>query len=127
MQRLQLAEHEILMQMLQSPEAVNFYQKEIGYFYHDIYRNIANFLIDYFQNHETIDIANLITELELSSISGKENLTNQITELSFEKKPPYSLEHLQECQKIITEEKNQISAEDELQKKLIGKTDIDER
>lgn len=125
MQRLQLAEHEILLQMLQSPEAVNFYQKEIGYFYHDIYRNIANFLIDYFQNHETIDIANLITELELSSISGKENLTNQITELSFEKKPPYSLEHLQECQKIITEEKNQISAEDELQKKLIGKTDIE--
>ena len=125
MQRLQLAEHEILMQMMQSPEAVNFYQKEVGYFYHDIYRNIANFLIDYYQAHETVNIAELITDLELSSISDKETLTKKITELSFEKKPPYSLEHLQECQKIIVEEKNQIMAEEELQKSLIGKSDIE--
>lgn len=77
--------------MLVGEEARDYYKNEISYFYNELYRKIANFLIDYDREHTQIDIPSLLVSLEGSEISDKEEISKEITGLLMEKEhPPYT-------------------------------------
>ncbi|MGM9873633.1 MAG: DNA primase [Bacilli bacterium] len=126
--RLFLAEKEILYQMLKNPEAIQFYEKnEIG-FYDEIYRSIANFLVDYVKNHEELDVSGVISVIEESEIENKNSLINSITEIYFEKYHPQlcSEELLNDYLNTINVEKQKIFENDTLNQALKGKDPLDQ-
>lgn len=126
--RLFLAEKEILYQMLKNPEAIKFYEKnEIG-FYDEIYRSIANFLIDYIQKNNEIDISGVISFIEQSDLENKSELIESITEIYFEKFHPKncSEELLNDYLNTINSEKQKIFESDTLNQALKGKDPLDQ-
>ncbi len=124
LRRLVRAEQALLLQMMQNKEAAKFYQEEVGNFVDDLHLYIAHFLIDYYQNHETLNVAELINDLELNCEHAKKELIKQrVVDLSFVPVPPYSQEHLEECKHVIADEKKKMLLEEERAASLSGKTD----
>ena len=64
LRRLEFAERELLYQMLSNPQAVAFYERNIGGFYDETYRIIANFLVEYAHQHEDFVPVDLISSLD---------------------------------------------------------------
>lgn len=124
LRKLQFAEKEILYQMLNSIVAIDYYNKNIEYFYNETYRSIANFIIDYEQQYKKIDVSELISQLESSDSSNKEELVKTITRISAENyHPKFSITLLDECFKTIKREKNDFYDKETLKKALEGKND----
>lgn len=126
--RLFLAEKEILYQMLKNPEAVHFYEtNEIG-FYDEMYRSIANFLIDYIKSNNEIDISGVISVIEQSDLQNKSEIINSITEIYFEKYHPQNCneELLNDYLNTINTEKEKIFEYDTLNQALKGKDPLDQ-
>lgn len=124
LRKLQFAEKEILYQMLNSIVAIDYYNKNIEYFYNETYRSIANFIIDYEQQYKKIDVSELISQLESSDSSNKEELVKTITRISAENyHPKFSITLLDECSKTIKREKNDFYDKETLKKALEGKND----
>ncbi|MFA5283268.1 MAG: DNA primase [Bacilli bacterium] len=122
LRKLQFAEKEILYQMLNDIAAIDYYNKNIEYFYNETYRAIANFIIDYEQQYKKIDVSELISQLESSDSSNKEELVNAITRISSENyHPMFSITLLDECSKTIKREKNDFYDKETLKKALEGK------
>ena len=128
LRRLEMAEKELLYQMLYHKEAIEFYEKSIGTFYNDIYRKITNYLLDYASTHSSIDPFDLLTSLEDSEIEDKEELFKTITALCFDKSshPDYcNNELLANLYDSIKEEKEKITNHDNLEHALEGKSEIE--
>ncbi len=127
LKRLQLAERELLFQMLSSKKAIKFYEeKDIG-FYDEVYRSIANLLIEYAETHENIDPIDLIGMIESSDLKNKEVLLKEVTDLCFERnhpniETPLLLENLFDS---IEKEKAEIFEKDNLNKALEGKSELE--
>ena len=114
--------------MLKNPEAIKFYERnEIG-FYDEIYRSIANFLIDYIQKNNEIDISGVISFIEQSDLENKSELVESITEIYFEKFHPKncSEELLNDYLNTINFEKQKIFESDTLNQALKGKDPLDQ-
>lgn len=121
--RLDMAEKEVLYQMLGNKEAIDFYENKIESFYDEIHRTIANFLIDYAQNHEKIDVNLVINELQMSDVQNKEPLINEVASLSLEIHHPTCTEQLlNDCKEVIDDEKIKFYEKDMLEKSLVGKS-----
>lgn len=88
LRRLMFAEREVLYQMMNHKEAVDFYENNLTGFYDETYRNIAYYIIEYAKTHEEMDIRGLIVNLEGSEDDNKEKLITTITELQFERNHP---------------------------------------
>lgn len=88
LRRLMFAEREVLYQMMNHKEAVDFYENNLTGFYDETYRNIAYYIIEYAKTHEEMDIRGLIVNLEGSEDNNKEKLITTITELQFERNHP---------------------------------------
>ena len=122
--RLQLAEKEILYQMLANPLAIDYYNNRIEAFYDDLYNSLANYVIDYEQKYGKVDVSKLINHLEMSDASNKEELVNAVATLSSENYHPECTEKLlDECAETIKEEKDEIYDKEMLNKALEGKND----
>ncbi len=94
--------------MLHNEEAVKYYEEKINYFYQDIYRNIAEFLIEYLSNHQKINLSEVISLVQESEYAHKEEANKEITNLTSEdnfKTPAYSKESMDELTSLITIEK----------------------
>jgi len=126
LRKFQLAEREVLFQMLRNPAAVDFYQAKIEYFYDELYRNIANFIVEYKSKNEKIEIPTLLTELAQSEVDPKGQMQNEITTISLENFHPECTDTLlEECHQVIVEERQDLYDKEVLEKSLVGKTDIE--
>lgn len=122
LRRLTLAEKMILEQMINSKDAVVFYEKNIKYFVTEIYRQIANYLIQFVEENENINSSIIIDYISSFEPENKCELINEIISLD---STPISkddlLNVLNECKKIIVEEKNKTFEKNNLIKSLDGK------
>ena len=127
LKRLQMAERELLYQMLNNPEAVIFYEHNIGGFYDEMYRAIANFIIEYVMNNPNFDPNDIIALIEQSDAENKEELIDEITALCFENTHPKNctVELLNNLLESIKEEKEKIFEQDTLEESLKGKSDLE--
>ena len=127
LKRLQMAERELLYQMLNNPEAVVFYEHNIGGFYDEMYRAIANFIIEYVMNSPNYNPNDIIALIEQSESENKEELIEEITALCFENTHPKhcTVELLNNLLESINEEKDKIFEQDTLEESLKGKSELE--
>lgn len=124
LRKLELAEREILYQMTNNKDAIKFYEEKVTGFYDDIYRKIANYIIEYASTHDDIDVSGVINMLESDDSIENEQLINELTTICFEKN------HIEVCTEdllcglleSINEEKNKIYEQDILNESLLGKS-----
>lgn len=124
MRKLELAERAFLYQMLNSKEAVDYYTHNLDYFFDEVYRNIANYIIEYESSHNDINIPNIISELSMSEAPNKDKMINEITTLCVEKTyPKCNEEFLNDCGLTIKSEMESLYARDALSKAMEGKSE----
>ena len=123
LRRLGFAERELLYQMLQNRSAVAYYEAKVDGFYDEMYRLIANYLIEYAKEHENFVPRDLIASLENSDIPDKEAMVNKITELYMERNHPNKCDEslLESINDVIKQEKEIIFEKDTLTQSLEGK------
>ena len=128
LQKLATAERELLYQMIQNVEAVDFYEENIGAFYDDVYRQIANSIIEYQSEHQNIDPDGVLISLQNSEIENLDEVLDDFMEIRNEDF------HVKECGKellnnlldTINGEKERINNEDALRDSLKGKSDLEQ-
>lgn len=126
LQKLLTAERELLYQMTQNKSAVGFYEAKTPGFYDDVYRTIANFVVEYAASHEMMDDVGLMSLLESSDLENKERIIRDLVSI-------YSETHPQECTEellnnlldTIVSERKRISEEDVLSQSLEGKSELE--
>ncbi len=124
LRRLLLAEREMLYQMLNHKEAVEFYEKELSGFYDETFRTIANYVIEYASNHEELDVSNIISSLDEIEADNKDKLIQTMTDLQFEKNHPTTCNQalLDGLMKNMEDEREKIFEEDRMKQSLSGKS-----
>ena len=127
LKKLALAEKEMLFQMLNHKSAVDFYEDKLGGFYDEVYRNIANYIVEYAKTHENIDISQVIGEIEQSDFENKDELIKELTDLVCEKKshPECDGNLLSDLFETISKEKERIFESDTLEQALQGKSELE--
>lgn len=124
LRKLQLAEREFLYQMLNNKEAVQYYTDNLEYFFDEIYRNIANYIIEYSEAHDKINISNLISELSSSDMPNKDEMINEISSLSVETThPQYSENTVADYTETIKKEMDSLYQRGNLEKAMEGKSE----
>ena len=126
LQKLLTAERELLYQITQNKSAVGFYEDKTPGFYDDVYRTIANFVIEYAASHDMMDDVGLMSLLESSDLENKEKIIRDLVSI-------YSETHPQECTDellnnlldTIVNERKRISEEDVLSQSLEGKSELE--
>ncbi len=126
LQKLLTAERELLYQMTQNKSAVSFYEEKTPGFYDDIYRTIANFVIEYAANHEMMDDAGLLALLESSDLENKERIIRDLVNIYSETHPKICTDELlNNLLETIEDERKRISDEDVLSQSLEGKSELE--
>ena len=125
LRHLEKNEREILYHMLKHKDAIKFYEENIEYFYTDIYRDIANYIMDYNIQHAGIDINGLITDIEMKNAPNKEEIKKEINKLLEEKSMHlvYSENLLKGCKKEIDKEKKKIDKQEKIIRATEGKSE----
>ena len=119
--RLMLAERTMLDMMFESKEAIAFYEKNIKYFTTEVYRNIANFLIEQLKTNGEVDPSNLITQMQISEIKNKDKMISEVSAItSKDNKTKLSKESLEEISKVINEERTRIYEKKKMNDSLEG-------
>ena len=127
LQKLVTAERELLYQMSQNKLAVDFYEQKIGCFYDDVYRAIANFMVEYASTHDDLDLNGVMVMVENSDLENKDELIDDLTSLMEETHPKNCDEQLLEnLLDTINGEKNRITDEDILADSLKGKSELEQ-
>ena len=121
--RLTLAERTVLDLMFVSDEAIKFYEQDIKYFYNEVYRAIANFILEQHRSAKDIDSSAMIDELNALDIKNKDEIISEITAIGFRKdKEKYSRKILEDCQVVINEERTKIYEKNVLKQQCEGKS-----
>ena len=123
LRRITLAERTMLDMMFVSKEAVKFYEQNIKYFYNDLYRQIANFLMDQLEKNGEIDSSLMLSEISSTEMKNKEELLSEVSAITFRKdKVSFSKDALEDCKKVIEEEKGKLHERKTLKLALEGKS-----
>jgi len=127
LRRLELAERELLFQMLHDPKAIEFYESKVGTFYDDVYRQVANYVVDYNKISDEVSVDRIMNSLEMSEIDNKDELINEIVGMSYEDthNDICSDELLENLLTSINEEKERIFEKDTLEQSLSGKDPLE--
>lgn len=124
LRRLTLAEKTVLEQMMNNKDAILFYEKNIKYFINEIYRQIANYLIQFVDESDTVNPSILMDYISSFEPENKKELLNEIVSMDATPIDKDKLkEVLNECQNIIIEERNKTFEKRNLLKSLDGKSD----
>lgn len=127
LQKLVMAERELLYQMGQNKLAVDFYEQKIGGFYDDVYRQIAMFMVEYAETHENMDIVGVMSLVENSELENKDEIMSDLANLEAETHPAEcSDELLNNLLDTINDEKSRITDEDILEDSLKGKSELEQ-
>ncbi len=122
LRRLSNAEKIVLRLMANSKEAVNFYEKNIKYFSTEIYRQLANYFIEYVSKYEDVNISMIIDLIEESNPQNKKELINLISSIPEEEiEQEKTVTILKDCLKVIQEERNRTYERSLLFKAFEGK------
>ena len=121
LRRLNMAEQMVLTNMLFHKEAVKYYEDNVKYFYNEIYRQIANFVVEYMSHNEKIDLTSLIDSIMTSSNENKDALVNEITSLGYTNESLYDKRAMDECMNVISEERQKLYERSMIEKALEGK------
>lgn len=70
------AEHDLLFYMLMDKEVALKYEAKAGFMYDDSYRIIAAYILDYYRNHNKMEVADLINDIK------KDKLVSEIIEIA---------------------------------------------
>lgn len=126
--KLEIAERELLYQMINHPEAVAFYEEKIGLFYDETYRHLANFIVDYSSRHNNYDSIDIVSSLENSGLDNKDELVKEFSSLYLEKTHPQECneELLSNLLDSINNEKEKIYEQDTLAMSLEGKSELEQ-
>ena len=109
--------------MFVNDEAIKFYEEYIKYFYNEIYRTIANFVIDEYKSSGGVDASTILSEIGSLDIKNKEEIISEISAISFRKdKAKYSKKTLEDCQVVINEERTKIYEKNTLKQACLGKS-----
>ena len=113
--------------MLNHKKAVEFYENKLGGFYDEVYRNVANYIVEYTKSHDDIDAAQIIALIEESDLDSKEELIKELGSLIYEKKshPECKDDLLSDLFASIQEEKERIFEADTLEQSLQGKSELE--
>lgn len=123
LRRLTSAEKIVLEQMAQSKEAIDFYEKNIKYFTTEIYRQLANYFVEYASKYNNIELSMVIDLIASSNPSNKKDLLALISSLPNKKVDNEELSLLlNDCLKVIEEERNNAYEKSLLKKALEGKS-----
>ena len=121
--RLTLAERTVLDLMFVSDEAVKFYETDIKYFYNEIYRTIANFVVDQYRSQGAVNPSEMLDQINALEIKNKEQLISEISAITFRKdKQKFSKRTLEDCETVIQEERTKIYEKNALKQACLGKT-----
>ena len=127
LRRLELAERELLFQMLNDPKAIAFYEDKVGTFYDEVYRQVANYVIDYAKQNGDISILSVISSIEMSDVDNKEEMISELANMSFEDTHNTNCtpELLDSLLSSIEDEKEKIFEKDTLEQSLNGKDPLE--
>lgn len=127
LQRLMTAERELLYQMLSHEDAIVFYENKVGAFYDDIYRQLANYLIEYHSQYHDLDVSGLIALIENSQLDNRKELVEDLVRIAEEDYHPKECndELLSNLLDTINDEKERINEEDALNDSLVGKDELE--
>ncbi len=126
LQKLLTAERELLYQMTQNKSAVGFYEAKTPGFYDDVYRTIANFVVEYAASHEMMDDVGLMSLLESSDLENKERIIRDLVSIYSETHPHECTEELlNNLLDTIVSERKRITEEDVLSQSLEGKSELE--
>ena len=126
LRRITLAERTMLDMMFESKEAVAFYEQNIKYFYTEVYRTIANFLIEQVKETGEIDANSLISEVECSEIKNKDKLISEVSAISNRNGVTnLTKESFEEISKVINEERTRLYEKKKMEKELEGKSPLE--
>ncbi len=125
--RFELAEREILYQMINNASAVAFYEAKIESFFDEVYRRIADYVVDYVKNNNAIDVNGLISSIEISGDPRSDELIRELTDISFERNHPSNCneDYLDSILKTIKEEEKKMYDESLLERMLQGKDELE--
>lgn len=128
LRKLETAERELLYQMTHQKSAIEFYENKTDGFYTPMYRQIANFLMDYAQDHEILEADEMISSLEESNYEDKDSLVNDLTELMLETTHPNHLDDkfYNDLLNTMNAEKEKIFKDDILKSSLAGKDPLEQ-
>lgn len=127
LRRLELAERELLYQMLNNQEAIYFYEENVGGFYDDVYREVANYVIDYAKIHDNFSMLDVMSSIESSELENKDSLVREIVDMSLEPmhNTQCSKELLENLLASMNDEKEKIFEKDTLELSLSGKDPLE--
>ena len=127
LRRLELAERELLYQMLNNQEAIYFYEENVGGFYDDVYREVANYAIDYAKIHDNFQMLDIMSSLESSELDNKDAMVREIVDMSLEPmhNKQCSKELLENLLASMNDEKEKIFEKDTLELSLSGKDPLE--
>ena len=127
LRRLALAERELLYQMLNNQEAIYFYEENVGGFYDDVYREVANYVIDYAKVHDDFTMIDIMSSIEASELENKDEMVREVSDMSFETmhNNKCTKELLENLLSSIEEEKEKIFEKDTLEMSLSGKDPLE--
>ena len=112
--------------MLSDVRAIDYYKTRIEYFYDDMYRQIANFIIERSAEEELPSLPSLIADINQLDNEKKTQLTNEITALALEKDYPKCDEALlNEIDKVISSERRRFYLRQQLKQAIEGKDDLE--
>ena len=121
--RLALAERTVLDLMFISDEAIKFYEQDIKYFYNEIYRAIANFIVEEYRSTGAVNENLIIDQVNALDIKNKDDILSEISAIGFRKdKTKYSKKTLEDCEQVINEERTKIYEKNALRQACLGKT-----
>lgn len=124
LRRLEKAEREILYHMLSKPDAVKFYETTVEVFYTNLYRELANYLLEYFARHQKIDLNGVMSDIEMSETINKDRLKKELDLIASENMHlKYSDKLLKDCKTIIDQEKKIIDRKQRIRNATSGKTE----
>ena len=110
--------------MSQNLYAVKYYETNIKYFANDIYRQLANFIIDYASQHKNVNVSMIIDIISSGDYANKNELINQLVSLNPPKLNDDDIKTaLDEYMGIIQEERNKTYEKSQLSKACVGKSE----
>ncbi len=121
--RLARAERLMLAYMINSKEAIKFYEEKIGYFTNDLNRQLANYVVEYNSEYQEINPSMIMDMISSNDEEGKKSeLIGLLADVSND---DYSKEDepiiLDDCYKVIVDEKNKMFNRTTIEKALEGK------
>lgn len=130
--RLQLAEKQVVRYMLENRDVVSKYDLKLGYFSTPIYREIANVIEEYLvhvHDNKDYNIKNLLAYLSSDDCKAKQkdNIASQISDIAIDnfKVPPYSDEIFNDLVETINKERVENQAFDVYKNSSISKSELE--